>query len=314
MSDFASAAMLRVLHAGMRRMGLPSPAQQWLEQATVPLDAKRQLVGQVLQERGIAALLQLGQGLHDVQHDSLMPLLIHPGQPMRVLQAWLRLERYLHSKHRIAQTVLTQQAVQHRHFSVKTGSAPSAAEDLVVLGVLIALLQNTGCQDVEASLAHGLKLWPWQDYPAQKAALRDAFGKEQTHEWRISWTAVAAREIHSGSQDTHIEEKASTTISARVQLLALQSLSQALSLDDVARLLGHSTRSLQRKLKLEGTRYVDVIANARAERASRLLSLGQPGLAEVGFDCGYTDQAHFCRDFKRRVGISPLHYRESSRI
>jgi AraC-like DNA-binding protein len=314
MSDFASAAMLRVLHAGMRRMGLASPAQQWLEQATVPLDAKRQLVGQVLQARGIAALLQLGQGLHDVQHDSLMPLLIHPGQPMRVLQAWLRLERYLHSKHRIAQTVLTQQAVQHRHLSIKTGSAPSAAEDLVVLGVLIALLQNTGCEDVEASLAHGLRLWPWQDCPAQQAALRDAFGKQQTHEWRISWTAVAGSEMHSGSQEPHIEAKAPTTLSARVQLLAQQRSNQALSVDDVARLLGHSTRSLQRKLKLEGTRHVDIIANERAERASRMLSQGQPSLAEIGFACGYTDQAHFCRDFKRRVGMSPLRYRESSRM
>lgn len=307
MSDFASAAMLRVLHAGMRRMGLQSPAQQWLEQATVPLDAKQQLVMQVLKERGISALLYLGQGLHDLQHDSLMPMLIHPGQPLRALQAWLRLERYLHSKHRIEQTILNEKTVQHRHFSIKAGTNPSAAEDLVVLGVLIALLQCTGCQNVQASLQGKLQLWPWQDAPAQKSALREAFAKGQTHEWRIEWAAVdgCAKVIDASAVD-----QASATLSLRIQNLAAQTSGQALALEEAAQQLGLSTRSLQRKLKAEGTRYVDIVASARAQRASAMLSRHQPGLAEVGFACGYTDQAHFCRDFKRRVGMSPLRYRE----
>jgi AraC-like DNA-binding protein len=314
MSDFASAAMIRVLHAGMRRMGMQSPAQQWLEQATVPLDAKQQLVGQVLRERGMEALLQLGQGLQDVQSDSLMPLLIHAGEPMRVLQMWLRLERYLHSKHRIEQTILTEQAVQHRHVSIKAGSEPSAAEDLVVMGVLIALLQRTGCQDVEVSLGAGLKLWPWHDSSAQKAALREAFANEQTHEWRISWADVATNNEHMARSIHQADEEAATPLSKRIQRWASQAMGEAASLEDTARLLGHSSRSLQRKLKLEGTRYVDVIAQARAERASQMLSRQQPSLAEIGFACGYTDQAHFCRDFKRRVGMSPLRYRECALV
>ncbi len=62
----------------------------------------------------------------------------------------------------------------------------------------------------------------------------------------------------------------------------------------------HSTRSLQRKLQLEGASYVDLIASARAERATQMLSISsQPARAEIGFTYGYTDQAHFCRDFKR---------------
>jgi hypothetical protein len=148
MSDFASAAMLRVLHAGMGRLGLRSPVKQWLKQATVPLDAKLQLVATVLRERGTSSLLFLGQGIHDLKHDSLMPMLIHPGQPLRVLRAWLRLERYLHSKHRIAQTSINELVVEHKHFSIKDGSEPSPAEDLVVIGVFIALLQNAGCNEL----------------------------------------------------------------------------------------------------------------------------------------------------------------------
>lgn len=307
MSDFASAAMLRVLHAGMRRIGLQSPAQQWLELATVPLDAKRQLVGQVLQERSMAALLQLGQGLHDIQHDSLMPLLIRPGQPLAALHAWLRLERYLHSKHRIEQTVLNKCAVAHRHVSIKAETAPSAAEDLVVLGVLLALLESAGCQQLEAKLANGLKLWPWQDSPAQQSALREAFAKSQTHAWSITWAAVNAQPAQDSA-----ELAVALSLSERITKLASQTSSEALPLTHVAKALGHSERSLQRKLKAEGVRYVDIIANTRAERASKMLARKQSSLAEIGFACGYTDQAHFCRDFKRRVGMSPLTFREHS--
>jgi AraC-like DNA-binding protein len=32
-------------------------------------------------------------------------------------------------------------------------------------------------------------------------------------------------------------------------------------------------------------------------------------LAEVGFLCGFSDQAHFTRAFKRQVGLTPARYR-----
>lgn len=304
MSDFASAAMLRVLHAGMRRMGLQSPAQQWLAQATVPLDAKQQLVMQVLRERGLSALLHLGQGVHDLRHDSLMPLLIHPGQPLRMLQAWLRLERYLHSKHRIRQILLFANEVQHVHHSLQAGNEPSAAEDLVVLGVLIALLQSTGCQQIEVELGSGIMLWPWQDDLQQKQKLAHAFAQVQTHVWRMRWLDVMAQRSEPSAP-----MQTGDSLSRQIQSMALQS-AEPISLEDAAHALGHSTRSLQRKLQQEGTRFVDLIAGTRAERAAHLLAHAEPGLAEIGFASGYTDQAHFCRDFKRRVGMSPLRYRE----
>lgn len=312
MSDFASAAMLRVLQAGMRRLGLQSPAQQWLDQATVPLNAKQQLVMRVMNDRGIAALLQLGQGLHDLQHDSLMPMLIHKGQPLRVLQAWLRLERYMHSRHRIEQTILSDRKVQHRHFSVRAGTSPSAAEDLVVLGVLIALLQSAGCQQLDVKLPGGLKLWPWQDSPTQQSELRDVFAREKTHTWRITWDNVNVQPKPEIATATNIESYVALSYSERIVQLSSQTLGEALSVEQAAQKLGYSTRSLQRKLRIEGACYIDIMANRRAQRASQMLSSQESSLAEIGFACGYTDQAHFCRDFKRRVGMSPMIFRENS--
>jgi AraC-like DNA-binding protein len=311
MSDFASAAMLRVLHAGMRRLGLLQPAQQWLEQATVPLDAKQQLVMQVMAQRGAAALVQLGQGVHDLQQDTLMPMLIHPGEPARMLAAWLRLERYLHSKHRIVQTLLSANSVAHQHISIREGTAPNAAEDLVVLGVLIALLERTGCQEVEAELSNGLVVWPTISSAAQQEALRSAFMQRATHSWRLSWRAVQVLPPLQKNQAQEVKANA-LSLSERLNQLAFLTQGEALSLEAAAEQLGQSPRSLQRHLRSEGVRYVDVVATARAQRASQMLCQTSPSLAEIGFACGYTDQAHFCRDYKRRVGMSPLRYREHS--
>ena len=41
-----------------------------------------------------AAVLQLGRGVHDIHDEPLIELLVQAGQPWRVLDAWLRLERY----------------------------------------------------------------------------------------------------------------------------------------------------------------------------------------------------------------------------
>jgi AraC-like DNA-binding protein len=283
MNDFASAAMLRVLHAGMRRLGLPSPAQQWLEQATVPLDAKQQLVRQVMAQRGAAALIQLGQGLHDLAQDSLMPMLIQPAQPLRMLAAWLRLERYLHSKHRIVQTVQATNCVLHQHISIRAGSAPHPAEDLVVLGVLIALLERSGCEGVEAQLSNGLLVWPAR--PSQVSeALSLALQHKHTHSWLIRWRQVRAKA--QDAQAFEQRDEASQTATARLQYALASLRGESPSLEEAAKQLGQSQRTLQRNLSREGVRYVDVVATVRAQRASRMLSEPGLGLAEIGFSCG----------------------------
>jgi transcriptional regulator GlxA family with amidase domain len=182
---------------------------------------------------------------------------------------------------------------------------------LVVLGVLIALLQRTGCQDVEVELSNGLTIWPMSESAAQQEALRSAFMQRETHSWHLRWGAVQALPPLQQNQAQAAETKA-LSLSERLQQLASMTQGEALSLEAAAEQLSQSPRSLQRHLRLEGVRYVDVVATARAQHASQMLSQSSPSLAEIGFACGYTDQAHFCRDFKRRVGMSPLRYREHS--
>lgn len=47
----------------------------------------------------------------------------------------------------------------------------------------------------------------------------------------------------------------------------------------------------------------------RVERAKRLLSHSRMAICDIALDCGFCDQAHLTRVFKRRLGTTPRRYR-----
>ena len=53
----------------------------------------------------------------------------------------------------------------------------------------------------------------------------------------------------------------------------------------------------------------DYVTALRIERACRLLSDGGFSTGEIALLCGYAEQAHFSREFKRHVGVSPTDYK-----
>ncbi len=80
-----------------------------------------------------------------------------------------------------------------------------------------------------------------------------------------------------------------------------------------ASLLGVSQRSLQR-LVLRGTGQPPVywLQLARVRRAGRAVQVAGM-LAEIAFDCGYSDQSHMNRELMRWLGASPLALRAGAK-
>ena len=307
MQDFASAAMIRVIQAGAARLGLPAIGYASNTQERVPLQDKRALVGQVLRTGGWSALLQLGQGIHDVKDDPLMHLLVQPGQPWRVLGAWLRLERYLHSRHRVAQIRLSDCAVQHQHAGRGEGAPPLVAESWLVLGVLVALLERSGCQAVAASLPDARPMLEAGRLCATEQQLNDWATSGSVQSWQLTW-----RGERPEAAAVQFKPNSASTLKEQLVGWIHETDNWQPELAQVASALNLSQRSLQRKLGAQGMRFVDVVGQARAARASHLLAHSPSPLAEIGFASGYTDQAHFCRDFKRRCGLSPKAFRDTS--
>ncbi len=74
---------------------------------------------------------------------------------------------------------------------------------------------------------------------------------------------------------------------------------------DVARTLGLSPRSLQRRLAEDGTSYSAILDELRRNKAHQLLRSGRYALSEITYMLGYTDQAAFSRAARRWFGTPP---------
>jgi AraC family transcriptional regulator len=71
---------------------------------------------------------------------------------------------------------------------------------------------------------------------------------------------------------------------------------------------GHFSRAFKRSLGLSPTAYVAI---RRVERAKALMSSTREHLSEIALACGFTDQSHFTRWFRRIVGVSPGQWRRN---
>lgn len=55
--------------------------------------------------------------------------------------------------------------------------------------------------------------------------------------------------------------------------------------------------------------FSDYIRKIRVEKASQMLSLDIMPLTSIAFECGFSDQSHFIRTFKKFTGVTPSEYR-----
>jgi AraC-like DNA-binding protein len=128
---------------------------------------------------------------------------------------------------------------------------------------------------------------------------------------------TAGDEALSGYLDRLAEQVLSSlgaerTIHDRVRRVLWSELSDGvLDLDRVARLLGMSARTLQRRLRREGTTFAAVLARLRKDMAGPLLRDGQLAVSEVAFLLGYEDPSSFQRAFRRWSGCSPRAFRSA---
>ena len=84
---------------------------------------------------------------------------------------------------------------------------------------------------------------------------------------------------------------------------------QVPSMQDVARALGMSVRSLQRALEAEETKFQEVVDGVRCEFAQRYLARKSLNLGEVSYLVGFNDTSAFFKAFKRWTGQKPGEYR-----
>ncbi len=81
----------------------------------------------------------------------------------------------------------------------------------------------------------------------------------------------------------------------------------------IAKRMGMSVRTLQRRLDDHDVLFKDLVAQIRRELAQRYLADGRANLTEVAFLLGYSELSGFDRAFRRWTGSTPLEARRSLR-
>jgi hypothetical protein len=137
MDDFASASMVRLLRRAMAAEGL-APAPPLPDAARVPLQDKQQLVVAIVRAGGLPLLLRLAQQVAHIAGEPLHQALLAARDPHDFLARWQRLERYVHSRHRVLAHGGDAHSLVLEH-GASTGPAPMAAESLAVLGAWIGV-------------------------------------------------------------------------------------------------------------------------------------------------------------------------------
>jgi AraC family transcriptional regulator len=105
----------------------------------------------------------------------------------------------------------------------------------------------------------------------------------------------------------------STLQSHRILEFIEEYLGENFGLESLASTVGLSPFHFSRKFKAEfGQTPHSFIIRKRIERAKTMLQKGNISMTAVALDCGFSDQSHFCRTFRRMVGVTPAEYRRSS--
>ena len=80
-------------------------------------------------------------------------------------------------------------------------------------------------------------------------------------------------------------------------------------LDHIAKVLGMSARTLQRRLEALGVAYSDLVDEMRRAISTSYLADRELALCEVAYLLGFAEQSSFTRAFKRWTGRTPTEYR-----
>ncbi len=106
---------------------------------------------------------------------------------------------------------------------------------------------------------------------------------------------------------------ASVTIGPRVRSVLLEALpGGGIEMEDVARRVGMSSRSLQRYLETEGLTYTKLLQSTRHALAEHYLMKTDLPVAEISFLLGFEEPNSFFRAFRGWCGQSPVRFRDAS--
>ena len=280
---------------------------------TVVTSAKLRSIMLALEEiNGPAVLVRLGRYLAAKEQEPILTMLRHSATPSMIADRWRRLEGYSHARARSAFSITGKSMTIHR--GVVRGQPPARVENLLLLGFLIGLLEAAGAENIDAAIlpSHG---------PAVRVTRKGRISSKLAFSgrglrFRINWSSFeqvsSSYPFMANMPGTAPSIGAQRPVVQQICSFLEHDIGRSWTIDEVASAFDTSGRTLQRRLQQANSRFSDLLRLVRVREACRLLSGTRLSVGEIGFWCGFTDNAHFSRDFRRLMAMPPSVYREAS--
>jgi len=283
--------------------------------AHAPAAPMRTLLATALERFGPDFILGMGQQVRRMGFEPVLHVLLRSEAPDVLVAKWQRFEQFTRMSHR------TEFAASDRSLVLTRHGRPTPGENLLIYGLLIALIEEIGCEGVEAdfSAAKGGSVPPIDGGGrCVPACGRIGASDRVVLSWRRFERRVRAEPsglagkgqsrppllFYGGNERTPYARRAVARLASDI--------SRAWSLDALASDIGVSGRTLQRRLADEGTSLTEILKAVRIREACHLLTGSGLSLTEIGYWCGYSDGPHFSRQFSRALGMSPRTYRRAA--
>ncbi|MFY0691934.1 MAG: AraC family transcriptional regulator ligand-binding domain-containing protein [Paracoccaceae bacterium] len=138
-----------------------------------------------------------------------------------------------------------------------------------------------------------------------------SFSQQDLGPVEVRSTADLARFLENAPRDWIFTSSREHTQSLRVRTYLGQSRWDAANLDDAARAMHLTPRTLIRRLEADGTSFQAIKDALRRDIAIRDLQAGQKSVEAIALDVGFSSSANFHRAFKRWTGSTPSSYRRT---
>jgi AraC-like DNA-binding protein len=302
--EITNRAMIRLLHHAATRL-LPDVDIDLMGAQA----GKTALLRMVMERHGPAVVLQVGRTVRKLSDHPVLVALTSAPSGHDVLSRWTRLERFGHTSNRTRLVGLSTEVAPQQLRATVEHYVPGQKDafihpvnDLFIWGVLIALLECAGFQRVRAELQVVQRpVLIYADGAPVTIAI-DALPADTTCVC-LSWSARAVASAAAARQ--HVESDLRTALRS----LFATDLLATWRVGDAAKRLAMSSRSLQRRLTLEGTSFTQVLHRTRVDAAIGFMRDASLGLADVAYCAGFADQAHFTRTFQSQLDVPPSAYR-----
>ena len=100
-----------------------------------------------------------------------------------------------------------------------------------------------------------------------------------------------------------------TGVAGKIREILLQTLANRPTLDEIARLLGTTARTLRRQLRYENVSFRQLMDDLRAHIAVKYLQETTMTNEDIAFALGFSDAANFRHAFRRWTNKAPGEFR-----